>query len=250
MLIVGFMASRNLLGVPVVLAAAVLAALGSVLYSPAVSTLMLDIIPRDDMVRGQSVHSGLVSLIDLVGTAFSGAMVAFFGVPLIVVINGLSNLYSAVTELFIRVPRTVQQGQKVTVPGLLRDFRRGVGDILEDSFLRLFVFTALTVNLLMAGPLSLVLPFCMEKGFSVEQYGYLMAAWTAASLLCVVLLGIVRLKPWARLLVMTVGFCGSVVCFVAGIMLSCLYSIPAGAAIVLTNLCVFLIFSLIGRIRA
>ena len=42
----------------------------------------------------------------------------------------------------------------------------------------------------------------------------------------------------------------SVVCFVAGIMLSCLYSIPAGAAIVLTNLCVFLIFSLIGRIRA
>lgn len=214
MLIVGFMASRNLLGVPVVLAAAVLAALGSVLYSPAVSTLMLDIIPRDDMVRGQSVHSGLVSLIDLVGTAFSGAMVAFFGVPLIVVINGLSNLYSAVTELFIRVPRTVQQGQKVTVPGLLRDFHRGVGDILEDSFLRLFVFTALTVNLLMAGPLSLVLPFCMEKGFSVEQYGYLMAVWTAASLLCVVLLGIVRLKPWARLLVMTVGFCGSVVCFV------------------------------------
>ena len=124
MLIVGFMASRNLLGVPLVLAAAVLAALGSVFYSPAVSTLMLDIIPRDDMVRGQSVYSGLVSLIDLVGTAFSGAMVAFFGVPLIVVINGLSNLYSAVTELFIRVPRTVQQGQKVTVPGLLRDFRR------------------------------------------------------------------------------------------------------------------------------
>ena len=42
----------------------------------------------------------------------------------------------------------------------------------------------------------------------------------------------------------------SVVCFVAGIMFSCLYSIPAGAAIVLANLCVFLIFSLIGRIRA
>ena len=42
----------------------------------------------------------------------------------------------------------------------------------------------------------------------------------------------------------------SVVCFVAGIMLSCLYSLPAGAAIVLANLAVFLAFSLIGRIRA
>ena len=42
----------------------------------------------------------------------------------------------------------------------------------------------------------------------------------------------------------------SVVCFVTGIMLSCLYSVPAGAAIVLVNLAVFLVFSLIGRIRA
>ncbi len=42
----------------------------------------------------------------------------------------------------------------------------------------------------------------------------------------------------------------SVVCFVIGIMLSCLYSIPAGAGIVLVNLCAFMIFSLVGRIRS
>ncbi|MDO5323167.1 MAG: metal ABC transporter permease [Clostridia bacterium] len=42
----------------------------------------------------------------------------------------------------------------------------------------------------------------------------------------------------------------SVLCFVIGIMLSCLYSIPAGAGIVLVNLCAFLVFSLVGRIRS
>ena len=42
----------------------------------------------------------------------------------------------------------------------------------------------------------------------------------------------------------------SVVCFVTGIMLSCLYSIPAGAAIVLVNLAAFLIFSLAGTARS
>ena len=42
----------------------------------------------------------------------------------------------------------------------------------------------------------------------------------------------------------------SVVCLVAGIMLSCLYSIPAGAGIVLVNLAAFLIFSLVGKLRA
>ena len=44
-----------------VLLAALLASFGSVFYSPAVSTLMLDIIPRDDMVRGQSIFSSISS---------------------------------------------------------------------------------------------------------------------------------------------------------------------------------------------
>ncbi len=216
MLSIGILAYLGRLNVPGVLAAAVLAALGSVFYSPAVSTLMLDIIPQDDMVRGQSVHSGVVTFIDLVGSAFSGAMVAFFGVPLIVLINGASNLYSALSELCIRVPRTVQQGEKVSVKGVLNDSRRAVGEIFANPFLRLFVPCALILNLLGAGPFALVLPFCMEKGFSVEQYGWLMSVFTAASLSCVVLLGVVKLKPKARFWVMAVGFCGSVVCFVVG----------------------------------
>ena len=206
MLTIGVLSYLNLLNVPGVLIAAFLAAFGSVFYNPAVSTLMIDIIPHDDMVRGQSIFSSTVSLISLVGTAFSGAMVAFLGVPLIVVINGLSNLYSAFSELFIRVPKTVQQGTPVTVKGVLQDSKAALKTIFSNSFLRLFVPSALLLNLLSAGVLSLVLPFCSEKGFSVEQYGYLMSVWTLASLICVVLLGVIKFSPKVRFWVMALSF--------------------------------------------
>lgn len=214
MLTVGVLAFMNALNVPIVLLAALLASFGSVFYSPAISTLMIDIIPRDDMVRGQSVHSGMNALINMVGTAFSGAMVAFLGVPVIVVINGLSNLYSAASELFIHVPRTVQQGTKVTVKGILRDLLMAAKTIFSDGCLRLFVPCALILNLLCAGPLTLLLPFCLEKGFAVDMYGYLVSVYTAASLLCVLILGTVKLKPKARFWVMSIGFSSSVVFFV------------------------------------
>lgn len=207
MLSVGVLAFLDKLSVPGVLAAAFLAALGSVFYSPAVSTLMLDIIPHDDMVRGQSIHSGLLSSINLVGTAFSGAMVAFLGVPLIVVINGLSNLYSGITELFVHVPRTLQQGTRVTVKTVLRDTRDAVKMIFSDKCLRIFVPSALILNLLGAGPMSLMLPFCMEKGFTVDMYGYMMSVQTAATVLAVLVLGVVKLKPKTRYWVMGAGFC-------------------------------------------
>ena len=206
MLSIGILAYLGKLNVPGVLIAAFLAAMGSVFYSPAVSTLLIDIIPHDDMVRGQSIFSGTNSLINMVGTAFSGVMVAFFGVPLIVVINGLSNLYSAFSELFIRVPKTVQQGQPVTVKGILRDSKAAIKAIFADPCLRLFVPSALILNLLGAGPLTLILPFCMEKGFTVDMYGYLMSVWTVASLICVVLLGAIKFSPKARYWILAVGF--------------------------------------------
>ena len=206
MLIVGALAFTDKLSVPIVLAAAFLASACSVFFSPAVSTLMLDIIPHDDMVRGQSVHSGINSLINLVGKALSGALVAFLGVPLIIVINGISYLFSAATEVFIHVPKTVQQGAKVTVSGILRDFGLAIREIFGNRFLQLFVPCALILNLLGAGPMTLMLPFCLEKGFTVDMYGYLMSVETAASLICVSLLGIIKLKPKARYYMMAAGF--------------------------------------------
>ena len=213
MLGIGLLAYLDKLNIFGVLFAAFLAALGSVFYAPAASTLMIDIIPHDDMTRGQSIFSGSNSLINMVGTAFSGVLVAFFGVPLIVIINGLSNLYSAVSELFIHVPKTVQQGAQVSVKSLLRDSKEALRVILSDKFLRLFVPCALLLNLLAAGPLTLILPFCMEKGFTVDMYGYLMTIWAAGFLICVLVLGVVKLKPRMRFWVLAVGFISSVLFF-------------------------------------
>ena len=208
-LTMGILAYCNSLRVPGVLLVAFIAAFGNVFYNPAVSTLMIDIIPHDHMVQGRSIYSGTTSLLNLVGSAFSGAMVAFFGVPLIVMINGLSNLYSAASELFIRVPKTAQQGDPVSVRGVLRDTGIAVKTTFSDRYLQLFVPCALIINLLGAGPFSLLLPFVLEKGFGVDQYGYLMTVWTAASLLCVVGLGAIQFGPRARYGIMTVGFCTS-----------------------------------------
>ena len=211
MLAMGVLAFSENLSVPVVLLAAFLASACSVFFNPAVSTLMLDIIPHNDMVRGQSAFSGVNSLISLVGKAVSGALVAFLGVALIIVLNGVSYLISAVTELFITMPKTVHQGEAITLKRILGDFRVAGKAIFQDRYMRLFIPSALIINLLGAGPGTLMLPFVLEKGFTVDMYGYLMSVETAASLLCVCLLGIVKLKPKVRYWSMSIGFIGAVI---------------------------------------
>lgn len=211
MLVVGVMALTDNLSVPVVLIAAFLAALCSVFFGPSVSTVLIDIIPHDEIVRGQSVQSGITSLINLVGKAFSGALVAFVGVPLIITLNGVTYLISAFTELFIDVPKTKRQGEKVTVSGILSDFKTAFVEIFTNKFLKIFIPSAMILNLLGSGPSSLMLPFILEKGFTVEQYGFFMSVETAASLICVFLLGVFRMKKATRYYLMAAGFIAS--CF-------------------------------------
>lgn len=206
MLGVGVLALTSRLSVPVVAAAALLAALCSTLFGPAVSTVMIDIIPHDDMVRGQSIHSGATTALSLVGKAVSGALVAFLGVPVIIVLNGVSYLISALTEAFIHIPKTVHQGETVTVRGLFRDFGTALKAIAADPFLRICVPSSLAINLLAAGSVAMMLPFVLEKGYDVESYGVLMSVDTAASLACVFLLGIIRFSPRTRFFLLGAGF--------------------------------------------
>lgn len=212
MLVLGVLLYMSKLTIPGVLLAAFLASLCSVFFNPAVNTLMIDIIPHDDMVRGQSIFSASNALINMVGKAFSGVLVAFLGVPLIVVLNGVSYLISALTETFIHVPRTVQQGEKVTVKGVLHDFGRAIKAIFADKFLKTFVPVLLLLNLLCAGPVTLMLPFCLEKGLTMEQYGLLMSIEMAASLVCVIILGVVKTTPKVRYWLQAIGFTASLIC--------------------------------------
>ena len=206
MLTVGVFAYMGKLSVPGVLVAAFLASLGGVFYSPAANTTLIDIIPKDDIVRGQSLFSGVSSTISLVGTAFSGVVVAFFGVPLIIVLNGLSNIYSAISELFITVPKTAQQGEAVNIKSILSDTKAAIVEIVTDAHLKIFVPCLLIINLLAAGAFTLMLPFTMEKGFSVEEYGYFLSVWSIASLASVIILGIVKFNSKTRFWIMAIAF--------------------------------------------
>lgn len=213
MLVIGALAFSDDLTVPAVLIAAFLASGCSVFFEPAVGTLYLDVIPQDDMVRGQSIQGGVNQFLQLIGTAFSGAIVVFLGVPLVIVLNGASYMISAFTELFITVPKTKSQGEPVTVRGVLKDFKVAILEIIHNRYLRLFMPCALILNLLGAGPFTLILPFVLEKGFTVDMYGYLMSVSTVGSFLCVIMLGIVQFKSKARYWLMTTGFVSSTVLY-------------------------------------
>ena len=147
MLGVSYLAFSQKLNVAMIIVTAFLCAMASVFFSPAISTALIDIIPHDDMVRGQSIQGTVTSLINLAGKAFSGALIVIFGVPLIILINGISYLLSAFSEMFINLSKTPRQNQKIDLKGLLRDLKEAAKSVYQNKYLRIFAFAAIVAAL-------------------------------------------------------------------------------------------------------
>lgn len=211
MLAAGLLAFQDRLTVSITLAVAFLASLCGVFFEPAMSTLLLDLVPHEEMIRGQSAQEGIQTAVSMGGKALSGVLVAVLGVPVLILLNGISYFLSALTELFIRVPETLHQGEKLTPKAVLADLGGAGRMVWKDPFLRLFGFSTLAINVLAAGPMMLKLPFALEKGFSLEQYSLLLTLETGIMLSAALLLGILKLSPKLRYDTMSGGFlCGTI----------------------------------------
>ena len=213
MLMVGYLAINGSLNIPLVLIAAFLSALCTTFFSLAISTALIDIIPASRMVQGQSIYSSTQMILNLVGNAISGALVAFSGVGWIIIANGVSYLLSALSEAFICLPYSSHEKTKWSIKKVWQDMQKGLTIIINDHDLNFFIPYALIINFLGSGTMALMMPYLLDKGFSITHYGYAMGVMTIASLLGTMILSILKITPKQRYQILSCGFIFSIISF-------------------------------------
>lgn len=223
MFFVAYFAFQENLSVIMVMITAFVAAFCHLFFAPAIQTVLVDIIPNKDLMRGQSLNGGLMSLLGLTGRAFSGLLLTVFGVPLMILLNGVSFMISAFSELFIDIPATKKAGTKINVVQIVSDIKEGAKAAYQDKSLRFLMSGALLLNFLASGMFSIMLPFVYSKGFDIIQYGYLMSVFSLAGVVSMSITGIVQFSYKQRYRVMAIGFVLGNILFIAGYLMTDFY---------------------------
>lgn len=190
-LVLGFLAFRDRMNVVLVVIAALISGVCSSLVDPAFTSLAPDILDESVLIKGQSLLSGSSTIINLIGTALSGILIVRFGVPVLILVNGICYIVSAISEKFIY---DYPSHKEEAVPGLktiFEDMKEGVAFLKNDRGLLKLSAVALLGNLLISGFFNLLLPYCVQNGMSTEQYGYLGAFVSAGSLIGTLLLTVI-----------------------------------------------------------
>jgi MFS family permease len=220
MLGVGALALSSHLSVELVMVTAFIAALCGSMFGPASMTVFVDLVPHSDLVRAQSLSSGTNNLINFIGKGLSGALLTFIGVGPMIILNGLSFLFSAGSILFIHIPKTAKQelNQTITVKRILGDVAQGAKDAIATPGLNILIISALIANLLGSGYSALLLPLATMKGMNLTEYGVFIAVSSIAAVLAMALMGIFKLKAKHKMPLFVISFILNTIFVIIGLM--------------------------------
>lgn len=181
-------------------------------FSPAISAAIPAIVPRSRVASANSLSEGSGRFASLVGQAAGGVLFRVLGAPVLFLVDGLTYLFSALSEMFIDIPQDIPEGGlgwRDTARQVVSDLREGLAHIRSCRGLPDLMAIAAVFNFF-AMPFIVLLPFFVEDdlGARPDWYGYLLAALGAGALAGYVFAGSVTVPRRVRATLMLMSLAG------------------------------------------
>ncbi len=189
-------------------------------FRPAITASIPDIVPVEKLQSANSLKESSFQISTLLGQGLGGVLYSLMGAPLLFLINGISFVFAAFSEIFVQIPQTIAKKSN-SWKELLHDFK---GDIKEGfqyvwgrKGMKNF-FLAVAILNFFSVPFTVLLPFFVEDflHLGTDWFGFLIAGFGAGALLGYLLASTIRLSPKQRSLVimsMLIGVAGGLTAF-------------------------------------
>ncbi len=143
-----------------------------VFYGAASSAIIPSLVSKEEMPQAQSLRSMAFSLGQLVSPVIGAALYGFFGLFIVLVINGISFFLTGIMEMFIHVPKHHQRPEKFNTKTFVNDFKAGLSVIGNDRFLKAIILIGVVVNFVFAPIFSVGILVLIIDLLSASEFQY------------------------------------------------------------------------------
>ncbi len=188
--VVSILSASGLLEIWHVYAASIIFGVVDAFFYPAYTAILPEITPQELLTSANSLTSLSGNITNIVGPAFAALLVKLGGTSLGFGLDSLSFFISLACLLpLLRLPQTLRKAEVKS--SMLRQFKEGIHAVMASPWLWITISIAAFSNVTYGGPLSVSLPFLVEKnlGGDVNAFGLIASFSAAGSMLGAVFLG-------------------------------------------------------------
>lgn len=194
----------NLLEVWMVFIVAIVSGIASAFFSPASTAIIPDLIPPEKMTNAGSVNSMINSATEILATPAAGFLYTSFGAPLLFLVNGVSYVLSAVSEMFIKT-KPPEHHDKAEY-SYWTDFKEGIRYALSNVGIRNFFFLAAFMNFMLNAAIVTLMPYFQKTAsLGPEKYGFAMSAFTIGMFVGGLIMSMLKVTNKNRLILEVMG---------------------------------------------
>jgi MFS family permease len=171
-------------------------------FRPAILAAIPDLVPPSKIAAANSFNQFSYQFSAVLGQGAGGVVYRFLGAPLLFLIDGLTFLFSALSESFIHIPQKSTEKSLSTREALVsfhQDMMYGLRYVWNWVGMRDFLVMVGLVHFF-AMPFIVLMPFYVELnlGEGADWYGFLMAGFSGGSVAGYVLAGTLSLAGRMR----------------------------------------------------
>lgn len=196
---VGIAALMNIIKIWMVLLGGIVLGICGSFFNPAVQSSIPDIVPKNKLIKANSIFSMAGTGTNIIGKTIGGFLFQIIGAPMMFLMNGLSYIFSACTELFIKIPNSQRDISDVN---FFEDLKSGFNYVKNYAGLKHLYIIIAFLNFFAIMGITLLLPlFNSRKYLGPEKYGVAMAFSTGGMFLGFLILSVVDLNNVKKSLV-------------------------------------------------
>lgn len=210
----------------------VLAGICTSLFNPAVQSFIPELAPKEKLQSVNSLYQFTTSAALFGGQCLGGVLFSAIGLPLLILFNGISFLFSSVSEACIKVNPGSEEKTGITdltFNAVIGNFAEGLQYIKENFALKTFLCIICIYHFFIS-PFTVILPFYVNDylGLSQKVYGFFPASLGAGLLCGFIFTGTVRLTGGKKSVMLQCCFFLPALCFLLlGMTRSSFYAISS-----------------------
>ena len=191
-LFIAFAANRGILEIWMIMLVAVVSGICSSFFNPAIESVLPDIVPEQNITKAASSYQIATTGADILGQSAGGSLYTLVGASVMFLIDAVSYLFSAATEVFIQIPKVKRKNLNFT---FWDDFKDGIRFIFQYEGLVRTIIIAFFINFLFGMIRVLIIPwFTYSTHLGMAKYGILNAFQSAGLIIGMVVLSFINIK--------------------------------------------------------
>lgn len=155
-----------------------------VFFSPAFVTILPSVVKKDDLVDANSIQR-TASEIMMAAAPFLGAVIfGVYGIGVVLLLDGITYLVSAISEVFMEIPRLKKEDHKVS---FIKDVTEGFKVLFSDLRITSLISNGILTHIFLFPFAWIGFPFIIIKvlGGQEVDYGIVESVATIGSILAV-----------------------------------------------------------------